>query len=196
MKVLIRTGETGTYSKSINIVILNARQRGFTLLEIMVVVFIIAIMAGLSFLALNQASDRRYSSQAEDFLVWLQQLSDLAMLEGSAYGVTADDQVFQAVVFYNYAWYEVSEPGPFFFNDGVVLSLTDNESEGKIVSRSNRNDDNKDEKDRVVLPDIIMLPDGYIEPDTNLRLAFENYDPLFVYRQEEEGINLVIERNL
>jgi len=177
-------------------VILNSRQRGFTLLEIMVVVFIIAIMAGLSFFALNQASDRRYSSQAEDFLVWLEQLSDLAMLEGSAYGVTADDQSFQAMVFYNYAWYEVNVPEPFFFDDAVELTLTENESERKSISRNNSVNNRNAERNRVVLPDIIMHPDGYIEPDVNLSLAFENYAPLFIYRQEEDGINLVIERNL
>lgn len=199
-KALIRTGETGTYSKAqktqINTVILYSRQRGFTLLEIMVVVFIIAIMAGLSFFALNQAGDRRYSSQAEDFLAWLEQLSDLAMLEGSAYGVKADEQSFQAVVFYNYAWYEVSVPEPFFFDDAVELSLTDNESEKKTDTRNSRSNNRNGERNRIVLPDIIMLPDGYIEPDANVSLAFENYAPLFVYRQEEDGINLVIERNL
>jgi hypothetical protein len=41
-----------------------------------------------------------------------------------------------------------------------------------------------------------MLPNGYIEPDTNLSLVFENYSPIFIYRQEENGINLAIERSL
>ena len=67
------------------------KQKGFTLIEIMVVVFIISIMTGLSFFAVNQAGDRRYTSQAEDFLVWLEQLSDMAMLEGTAYGISGDE---------------------------------------------------------------------------------------------------------
>jgi len=170
-----------------------SKQQGFTLIEIMVVVFIIATMAGLSFFALNQASDRRYSSQAEDFLVWLEQLSDLAMLEGSAYGVAAADQGFQAVVFYNYDWYEVSMPEPFYFDDAVRLSLVEgNDSEGKIINQNN----NRANQTHSQLPDMIMLPDGYIEPESNLSLAFENYSPMFIYRQEENGFNLSIERSL
>lgn len=169
------------------------KQQGFTLLEIMVVVFIIATMAGLSFFALNQASDRRYSSQAEDFLVWLEQVSDIAMLEGSAYGVTASDQGFKAVVYYNYDWYEVSMPEPFYFDEAVRLSLIEgSDSEGKIINQ------NKDRttQNRTQLPDMIMLPDGFIEPDNNLSLAFENYSPIFIFRQEENSFSLAIERSL
>lgn len=171
----------------------RSKQQGFTLLEIMVVVFIIATMAGLSFFALNQASDRRYSSQAEDFLVWLEQLSDMAMLEGSAYGLAAAGQGFQAVVYYNYAWYEVSKPEPFYFDDEVSLSLLEgNDNEGEVINQElGRANQNRDQ-----LPDIILQPDGYIEPDANLSLAFENYSPLFVYRLEQNGFNLSIEREL
>ncbi|MDG2090912.1 MAG: type II secretion system protein [Gammaproteobacteria bacterium] len=171
----------------------NSKQLGFTLLEIMVVVFIVATMAGLSFFALNQASDRRYSSQAKDFLVWLEQLSDLAMLEGSAYGVAAAEQGFQAVVFYNYDWYEVSLPEPFYFDDEVRLSLVEgNDYEGEVINRKN----NSVNQNRAQLPSIIMQADGYIEPDANLSLAFENYSPMFIYRQEENGFELAIERSL
>ena len=47
-----------------------------------------------------------------------------------------------------------------------------------------------------MLPDIIMLPDGYMEPDMDLALAFENFLPLFKYHQNDEGISLILERGL
>lgn len=171
----------------------HSKQKGFTLIEIMVVVFIIAIMAGLSFFALNQASDRRYSSQAEDFLVWLEQLSDLAMLEGTAYGISPSEDGFEAAVFYNYAWYRVSQPEAFNFKDEASLSFVErNQSGAKLIKRNANNN----QKNSAILPDIIMLPDGYIKPDADLSLAFENFSPVFVYRVEDDGINLVIERSL
>lgn len=171
----------------------KTKQNGFTLIEIMVVVFIIAIMAGLSFFALNQASDRRYSSQAEDFLVWLEELSDLAMLEGTAYGISPVEAGFQATVFYNYAWYRVSQPEAFYFKDDASLSLIEsNQTEARMLNRKTNGSNDSE----TLLPDIIMLPDGYIEPDNDLSLAFENFSPVFIYHLEDDGINLVIERSL
>lgn len=176
----------------------QSKQSGFTLIEIMVVVFIIAIMAGLSFLALNQASDRRYTSQAEDFLSWLEQLSDMAMLEGTAYGIFPDEEGLQAVVFFNYGWYRVSTPEPFRFQDEVALSLMNGEGvDASLINKARGARGNVNAAvSPVILPDIIMLPDGYMEPDLDLSLAFENFSPLFKYHQNDEGISLVLERGL
>ena len=66
------------------------RQAGFTLIEIAVVVVILATISGMSVFAINQAFDRRYQSQAENLLTWLNQLSEQAALEGVAYGIVGD----------------------------------------------------------------------------------------------------------
>lgn len=167
----------------------SQRQKGFTLIEIMVVVVIIAIIAGLSFFALNQATDRRYTSQAADFQVWLQQLSDMAMLEGSAYGIKLTETGYQALVYYDYTWYQVATPETFSFNDEVSLSLVnadDGQLEQLTLARNNRQ----------ILPEIIMLPDGYMEPVQEVALVFVDFTPVFRFRQENNGFNLIMERSL
>ena len=55
------------------------RQQGFTLIELSVVVMIVATMAAMSVLAINQAFGRRYSSEADKLHIWLQQLAVLQM---------------------------------------------------------------------------------------------------------------------
>ena len=65
-------------------------QRGFTLIELSVVVMIVATMAAMSVLAINQAFARRYSSEADKLLVWLQQLAEYSALQGAAYGVITE----------------------------------------------------------------------------------------------------------
>lgn len=165
------------------------RQQGFTLLEIMVVVSIVAIMSGLSFFALNQATDRRYTSQAEDFRLWLQQLSDMALLEGTAYGLSYGEDSVQALVYFNAAWYRVTTPQPFSFRDEVSLALV----EGR--SQTSRRPSQRDTQRRS-LPDLVMTSDGFMQPDADLALNFADFSPVFKYRQGSEGINLILERDL
>ena len=164
-------------------------QRGFTLLEIMVVVSIVAIMSGLSFFALNQSTDRRYTSQAEDFRLWLQQLSDMALLEGTAYGLSYGDDGVQALVYFNTAWYRVSTPQPFSFRDEVSLALVEGRAQAS-QGLSRRGSQGRG------LPDLIMTSDGFMQPDADLALNFADFSPVFKYRQDSEGINLILERNL
>ncbi len=165
------------------------KQTGFTLIEVVVVVFILAIMAGLSFFAINQAGDRRYSNQAQDFLAWLQQLSDMAMLEGTAYGISQSTDSFEAVVFFNNNWYGVSSPESFRFKDEAALGLIENSSnEIRLLSQGKNN--------AQILPEIVMLPDGYMEPAFNLSLRFEDFSPTFQYQQDTSGLSMLINRDL
>lgn len=181
------TGATGISSKQM--MRRTPQQAGFTLLEIMVVVFIVAIMSGLSFFALNQATDRRYTSQAEDFRLWLQQLSDMALLEGTAYGLSYGENSLEALVYYNYAWYRVSTPQAFSFRDEVSLSLTEERGQ---VSRQFR----QRNTERRNLPDLVMSSDGFMQPESDLALNFSDFRPAFKYRQDSNGINLILEREL
>ena len=99
------------------------RQRGFTLIELSVVVMIVATMAAMSVLAINQAFDRRYSSEADRLLVWLEQLAEYSALQGAAYGVitetpeASDLAQLRAVIYYRKRWVAVTAPQPFELSD-------------------------------------------------------------------------------
>ena len=62
-------------------------QRGYTLIEIMVVIAVLALIATVAVGSINQTLNRRYSSEAEQFLIWLNQMSDMAVMQGAAFGV-------------------------------------------------------------------------------------------------------------
>jgi type II secretion system protein H len=68
------------------------RQRGFTLLELVIVIFVIALLAGLVFPSFRGLSERQLSSDARRTAALLQYLSDSAMATKETYSVDFDLQ--------------------------------------------------------------------------------------------------------
>ncbi|MDC0598266.1 type II secretion system GspH family protein [Gammaproteobacteria bacterium] len=163
--------------------------KGFTLIEIMVVVTIIAIIAGFSFLALSQAGDRRYLSQADQLLAWFQQLSELALLEGSAYGLVQDEQTLMSVVFYQGRWHRAALPEPFQLYQNARLTLPENEGFSLVTTLAG------DQK-KPFLPAIVMLPDGFMEPAVVIDLRFTGQVPVFSYSWDNQQASLLMERSV
>ena len=103
------------------------RQQGFTLIELAVVVMIVAAISAMSVLAINQAIGRRYSSEADRLLNWLQQLAENSALQGAAYGVVEEAQELtdvtqlRAVIYYRKRWVALTAPSPFQLSDDAQL---------------------------------------------------------------------------
>jgi prepilin-type N-terminal cleavage/methylation domain-containing protein len=128
-------------------------QKGFTLIEIMVVVFIFATLSLIAVVAINQADERRYSNNAEKLLIWLNQLSEFSTLQGSAYGIVTESETdkkakstsrlssarlgsasmpvrLRAAVYYRNRWLAVTFPEPFELQQGSTIDwLMDNSAE-------------------------------------------------------------------
>lgn len=128
-------------------------QKGFTLIEIMVVVFILATLSLIAVVAINQADERRYSNNAEKLLIWLNQLSQFSTLQGSAYGIVTESETdkkakstsglssarlssasapvrLRAAVYYRNRWLAVTFPEPFELQQGSKIDwLMDNSAE-------------------------------------------------------------------
>lgn len=184
------------------------REQGFTLIEIMVTVMIIATMSAMSLLALNQASDRRYETEADKLLIWLQQISERASLEGAAYGIVSESDPGRAgdvtpsaikrlrvVVYYRMRWVAVSAPEPFLLEDGATVHwlLEDAETEELMPQGDQMTNRYGDEIERL-LPEMAFLPDGYIEPKTEIVLSFDSFERTYVYLWDDETSAMALER--
>ena len=99
------------------------RNAGFTLIEVMVVVVIVAVMGGISMLALQQALARPLSGQAEQLQAWLDALGERAVLQGLTYGVRPAQQHWQAMVYYRGQWLPLAEPAAFRLSEQLELAL-------------------------------------------------------------------------
>jgi len=184
--------------------------KGFTLIEMLVVVAIVGILGAMSGLAINQASERRYPAEAERLLVWLQQIAQRSSLEGAAYGVVAtfDEETerfteLQPVVYYRNRWIAVVSPESYALHDEaeIVWNMEINEAEEFMPqSQSRRADfDNEgeleDQDDEFLLPEIAFLPDGYIEPQGEISLSFQSYGRSFSYQWDETTSRMIMQGN-
>ena len=184
------------------------RQQGFTLIELSVVVMIVATMAAMSVLAINQAFGRRYSSEADKLHIWLQQLAEYSALRGAAYGVITetpeltDLTQLRAVIYYRKRWVAVTVPQPFELSDDAQIDwmvqldevdplLPQEEQQGRDLVGLGTVDA---EPEELLLPEMAFLPDGYIEPEGKMRLSFSSNDVEFNYYWGEAGTGVVLER--
>ena len=186
----------------------DRREQGFTLIEIMVVVIVIATISAMSLLAINQTSDRRYETEANKLLIWLQQISERASLEGAAYGIVTESDPgregattpsaitrLRVVVYYRMRWVAVSAPEPFLLEDGATVHwlLQDAETEELMPQGDQMANWYGDEIERL-LPEMAFLPDGYIEPKAEIVLSFESFERTYVYLWDDEISAMVVER--
>lgn len=177
------------------------RQRGFTLIEVAVVVMIVATISAMSLLAINQAFDRRYSNEADRLLIWLQQLSERSALEGAAYGVVTEElesAVIQlrAVVYYRMRWVAVTSPEPFILSDDASIDwlIDDADKSEELLPQEKVLFDREGAEIERLLPEIAFLPDGYIEPKAEIQLGFETVPDRYGYQWDDTVSTIVMQR--
>jgi prepilin-type N-terminal cleavage/methylation domain-containing protein len=181
-------------------------QRGFTLLEVMVVVIIIAILSGISFVAITQMEARRYLNHSEKLSMWFQQLSEQAELTGAPYGfmitgdrdISADlygseHQQLQAVVFFNYRWWRANQPPLFKLLQGAQLDWQSDNDAVFLIQPKSVVLETVESDEPPILPVTAFLPEGNMEPATNISLRFKGFDGVFGYFWDEETSKIGME---
>lgn len=76
------------------------RSRGFTLIEVLVVIVIIATLAGMAVLSLGNSGARAWSGEVQRLAALLQLVADRALIDKAHYGVVLESDGY-SVVRYN-----------------------------------------------------------------------------------------------
>ncbi|MGX1172630.1 type II secretion system minor pseudopilin GspH [Pseudomonas sp. R151218B TE3479] len=124
------------------------RCRGFTLLELMVVIVLIGVLAGMVRFATGPGPAREARQQARDFVALVQQLRERAVLDGQEYGVHVRPGGYQALRLEVHGWTAVSVPHR--LPEGLTLGL---ELDGHVLSL-----------DAEGSPQLLMLSSDEISP--------------------------------
>ena len=185
-------------------------QRGYTLIEIMVVIAVLALIATVAVGSINQTLNRRYSSEAEQFLIWLNQMSDMAVMQGAAFGVVGEvnkktKKITQlnAAIYYRNKWVKVSFPEPYVPGEGATISWVDDTTEGEPLffqqqpeTETSNNDSelSSSQEKKLITPFIAFLPDGYVEPKLDVILRYENYKIIYNYSWDIENLRIRMDK--
>ncbi|WP_183459660.1 type II secretion system minor pseudopilin GspH [Microbulbifer rhizosphaerae] len=77
----------------------GSRQSGFTLIEILVVIVIIATLAGMAVLSLGGAGNRNWTGEVQRLASLLQLVADRALIDKAHYGVMMESDGYSVVRF-------------------------------------------------------------------------------------------------
>jgi len=133
--------------------------RGFSLVEVLVALFIIALSATFVALGFERLVDNRLDEQARKLSGWLQSFSDTAVLRGGVYGAwyDVDKQRFAPGYYFAGRWRRVTGEQ---YNE---LTLADDFA--LFAWRGNRfsrlSDDEKNAQDT---PHVLFFPSGQVLP--------------------------------
>ena len=185
-------------------------QRGYTLIEIMVVIAVLALIATVAVGSINQTLNRRYSSEAEQFSIWLNQMPDMAVMQGAAFGVVGEvnkktKKITQlnAAIYYRNKWVKVSFPEPYVPGEGATISWVDDTPESEPLffqqqpeTEASNNDSelSLSKEKKLITPFIAFLPDGYIEPKLDVILRYENYKIIYNYSWDIENLRIRMDK--
>ena len=185
-------------------------QRGYTLIEIMVVIAVLALIATVAVGSINQTLNRRYSSEAEQFSIWLNQISNMAVMQGAAFGVVGEvnkktKKITQlnAAIYYRNKWVKVSFPEPYVPGEGATISWVDDTPESEPLffqqqpeTETSNNDSelSLSKEKKLITPFIAFLPDGYIEPKLDVILRYENYKIIYNYSWDIENLRIRMDK--
>ena len=135
--------------------------RGFSLVEVLVVLVILGLTATFTTLGFQRLEDDRLQKQAGHLSAWLQQLSDSAVLDGAVYGARFDakSRRFRSEFYFDNRWWEMTGDGAASEALAGDFRLEIDEDRGRRAGTDRQ----------PAMPEIIFMPTGLTVPES-LRL--------------------------
>ena len=160
---------------------------GFTLIEILVVVAMIALASGMLVIGVNTIFSRQLDSEAEKMNDWFESVAESAVFQSSVLGVRGDEQIFRVVAYYDNRWFQLNDIVPFELSGDMHWDV---ETEERIdFGQSQAERDQEREPFVAFLPSGQALPAGklniHISGQESLSLSWDNNADFLVDLGEE-----------
>ena len=185
-------------------------QRGFTLIELLIVAAILVTLFAVVTYSIYQSSERRYFSESERLLAWINLIFEHAKLEGAVYGILPSSEAIDSsltslhpALYYRREWLETKVPNTFVINHNGYVRF---DQDGESLTKSFVVDDTLADKNQALSisndevieiersPFVIFFPDGYLEPRDIMSLSFPEVNLSFVFKWNSEKSTIEVER--
>lgn len=174
------------------------RARGFTLIEVLVVLVIMASMAGLLVIGFRDSPEQRLRREADALATLLNVAADEAVMRGVELGLAIDTEGYRFVYFdvEKKQWLAVAERalGPHAFPDALSVSIElDGEQWGEQALERIRALAERGENERL-RPAVLLLSSGEVTPftltlgigESTMVVRGDGVNPVVVARGESE----------
>ena len=158
----------------------RTRQQGFTLIEILVVLVVIAMMTGILVFGFEQSLDRRRDAPAETLYQWLTAAADIAVLQTTLVGVAEQENHLVLLAFYQDDWFRLADQEPLKLDANTTLIWAETR-----LSRTEFGLDRDADGERLE-PYIVLTPSGEILPAGQLSIV-RDQAPIAIIEWDERS---------
>jgi len=146
--------------------------RGFTLVEILIVMIIVGVMASMAVLAIGGDPHQQLKQEAQRIRLVLQLAADEALLQGQEYGLKLTREGYQVLQFdeekEEWTAAELEAFAAYQLPNDITLSL---QSEGStvdltILNKNEQQQDQKPQEESALKPALLLLSSGEMTPFT------------------------------
>lgn len=175
---------------------------GFTLVEILAAMAILAVGLGIVVVSFGQLADRDLDNQAATITRWMQSLSERSVLEGGLYGFRVVGNQLQAVSWFDHQWYVVEHEGLLVLPGNISFYMEEDEIHGGFISEADAEELAADQSRNIELgieiqflleegqqiePLMVFMPSGEPISEGNLHLQASSGKSLAVF-WEMDGV--------
>jgi general secretion pathway protein H len=152
------------------------RSRGFTLIEIMVVLVIMTVFLAIVILGFERIESRRVEQQADELTMWLKYVADSSIFDGVVYGIDLTPESLQVYGYSRGRWSQSLSLEKFIIKAPIEIKFQAGQDASLIATVVA-----SDKENVTAVPELVLMPGGTVEPKGIFTVTAKQQNPISIY---------------